>query len=133
MRVTDLPTYQSPWLVATDLQGKPRRLTIIEWTIKEVNQRDAGRVEKVALSFAGAKKKLLLNATQAKVLDAAFGELERWIGKQIILQPARTPQGQQTIEVVILQAAPAAASTEAPGDGKNSSDNPFDDDESEQP
>lgn len=93
-----------------------------------MRQRDGDPVKKVALSFAGAKKKLLLNSTQAKVLDGAYGELEGWIGKQIILQPARTPQGQQTIEIVIIPSAtPAAAPVQPEGanDG-DATDNPFD-------
>lgn len=108
MRVTDLPTYQSPWLTVADLQGRARRLAITEWTLQEVRTREGEMVKKVALSFHGAKKRMLLNTTQAKVLDAAFGEIEQWIGKQIILQPATTAQGQQTIQVVILSPAPGA-------------------------
>ena len=104
MRVTDLPTYQSPWLTAADLQGRPRRLAITEWTFEDVRSREGAVVRKVALSFHGAKKRLLLNTTQAKALDAGFGELEQWIGKQVILQPALTPGGQQTIHVVTLPA-----------------------------
>jgi hypothetical protein len=129
MRVTDLPEYQSPWLSAPDLQGKAHRRRILEWTIEEVRQRDGGKVRKVAISFEGARKKLLLNATQAKVLDQAFGELEQWIGRWVILQPGRTSQGQATIEIVIPPAAPASP-TPAPAKGGNDGDegidNPFD-------
>ena len=125
MRVTDLPEYQSPWLSAPDLQGRANRRMIREWAIQEVRQRDGATVRKVALAFDGAKKRLLLNSTQAKVLDAAFGELESWVGKWVILQPGRTPQGQATIEIMIPPAAPA---TPAPKEGEHAAtDNPFDD------
>lgn len=107
MRVTDMPAYQSQWLTAADLQGKARRLTIAELKLETVRQRDGATVEKVAVSFAGAKKRLLLNATQAKVLDTALGDMEHWPGRMIILQPARTPQGQETIGIVVLPLAPA--------------------------
>jgi hypothetical protein len=140
MRIIDLPEYQSPWLSATDLKGRPVRVTIREWSFQEVRQRDGSKVRKVALTFAGKAKLLLLNSTQGKVLDQAFGELERWIGKTIILQPGRTPQGQQTIEIVAMPStaspasAPGAPAAAASDGGKvehdtQTEDNPFLDNE----
>lgn len=107
-RVLDLPEYQSPWLTCADLAGRPRRLTIADWTVENVRQRDGTEVRKVAVAFAGARKRLLLNHTQARVIDSALGDLENWPGKLIILQPARTAGGQQTIEITV----PPQTSTE---------------------
>lgn len=104
MRATDLETYQSPWLTVADLQGRPRRLKISQWTFEDVKNRDGEMVRKVAVAFEGARKRLLLNTTQARALDAGLGELERWPGRQVILQPGRTQQGQATIEVVVIAA-----------------------------
>jgi hypothetical protein len=136
VRITDLPEYQSPWLSAADLKGRPARVTIREWTFQQVRQRDGSQSRKVALTFAGKEKKLLLNSTQGKALDQAFGELENWIAKTIILQPGKTPQGQQTIEIVTLPstaasaAAPAMPATAASDGGRGGNDetqedNPF--------
>lgn len=129
MRVTELDAYQSPWLAVTDLQGKARRLVIARWAIEDIRERSGETVKKVAIAFQGARKRLLLNATQAKVLDAAFGELENWPGKTVILQPGRTPQGKATIEILILPAAPAPGAPAGKSEGANNgdaTDNPFD-------
>jgi len=120
MRATDLDAYQSPWLSVADLQGRARRLTISQWSFENVKSREGETVRKVAVAFEGARKRLLLNTTQAKALDAGLGELERWPGRQVILQPGRTPQGQATIEVVVIQAEhrpPTAPEGESGGDG----------------
>lgn len=144
MRITDLDAYKSQWLTAADLGGKPRRLTISEWGLQKVRDRDGSERQKVRLAFSGAKKQMLLNSTQGKVLDGAFGEIERWVGKTIILQPARASSGAQTIDVVIpAQPAPqqtaserqappaateAAGATETPKSEGGAPASPFDDD-----
>lgn len=113
MRITDLDAYKSPWLSAADLGGRPRRLTISEWGLQKVRNRDNSEQQKVRLAFSGAKKQMLLNTTQGKVLDGALGEIEKWVGKTIILQPARAANGAETIEIVIpAQPAPQQAANE---------------------
>jgi len=111
MKLSDLDFYSSPWLSVSDLGGRPARVTISEWKIEEVRQRDASKVRKVALSFAGKRKRLILNMTQGKAAEAAWGEaLEGWIGKQCILQPGRAENGKDTILLVplVAQSAPDA-------------------------
>ena len=61
MRITDLDAYKSPWLSASDLGGRPRRLTISEWGLQKVRNRDNSEQQKVRLAFSGAKKQMLLN------------------------------------------------------------------------
>lgn len=143
MRIGDLPAYQSPWLSAADLGGRPRRVTISEWGLQKVKNRDGSEQQKVRLTFSGAKKQMLLNTTQGKVLDKAFGEIEKWVGKTIILQPGRAVNGGDTIDVVIpAQPAPqqaasqrqapaatteAAGATEAPKSEGGPHESPLDD------
>ena len=127
MRVTELEAYQSPWLTVSDLKGKAQRVRIAGWKIEEVRQRDGDKVRKVALSFQGAKKRMLLNATQAKVIDQAFGEIDHWVGRWMVLQPSRTPQGQETIEIVIPPAASTPTQMAKGGVDGDKSANPFDD------
>ncbi len=112
MRPSQLPEYQSAWLSAADLGGRPRRVSISEWKIEEVRQRDGSKVKKIAVSFSGARKRLLCNKTQGMALESYFGECEAWIGQTVILQPARTYNGQDTIEIVVPPAAQSA--TQAP-------------------
>ena len=122
-KLSDLDFYTSKWLTVADLGGKPRRVTICEWTVKEVQQRDGTKARKVALSFNGKYKQLLCNVTQAKAAAAAWGEqLERWVGKQCILQPG-VISGKETILLVVPPPAtheppaaqPGALHPEAPG------------------
>ncbi len=123
-KLSDLDFYTSPWLTVADLGGKPRRVTICEWTVKEVQQRDGTKARKVALSFNGKYKRLLCNVTQAKAAAAAWGgQLEGWVGKQCILQPG-VISGKETILLVVPPLAthappaaqPGARQPEAPGE-----------------
>ena len=108
-KLSDLDFYQSPWLTVADLGGKPRRVTICEWTLKEVQQRDGTKARKVALSFSGKHKRLLCNVTQGKAAADAWGDdLERWVGKQCILQPG-VISGKETILLVVPPAAQPGA------------------------
>ena len=76
MRVSELDFYASPWLHVNDLKGRPTRVTITRWAIEEVRERDGGKVKKVALSFQGKKKRLLLNKSQGQAGEDAWGELD---------------------------------------------------------
>lgn len=111
MKLSDLDFYSSPWLSVGDLNGRPVRVTISEWKVEEVRQRDGSKVRKVALSFTGKRKRLILNMTQGRAGEAVWGEaLEGWIGKQCILQPGRADNGKETILLVplVAQSAPDA-------------------------
>ena len=104
MKASDI--YASPFLKATDVT-KAVKLTISELEIStftdEKTQQDSKRV---VLSFAGAKKKLILNKTGANNLVAAYGdELGDWVGKEVILSPGKASNGQA---MVMVQGAPAA-------------------------
>lgn len=111
MRASEL--YGSPFLKATDLQ-KPIKLTIAELDIGEFTDQKTQQAQKrVILAFAGAKKRLVLNKTQANALIAAYGdELGGWPGRQVILAPGAAPNGQPT---VMLSAVPEERTEGEPG------------------
>lgn len=101
MKLAEVDFYQSPWLSPTDLQGRAPRLTIEAATLEEVRNAKGGHDKKIALAFKGARKKLLLNKTNAKALAAAYGnDTDLWIGKGVVLQVARASNGKDTIELV---------------------------------
>lgn len=102
MKASDL--YGSPFLKGTDLQ-KPIKLTVSDLEIGEFTDQKTGAEQKrVIMGFAGAKKRLVLNKTQANALIAAYGdEMGAWPGKQVILAPGTAPNGQPT---VLLSAVP---------------------------
>lgn len=102
MIVSEVDFYQSPWLAPADLQGRAPRLTIEAATLEEVRNQKGGQDKKIAVAFKGARKKLLLNKTNARALAAAYGNnTEGWIGKGVVLQLARASNGKDTIELVI--------------------------------
>ena len=126
-RLSELDFYQSPWLHVNDLKGKPIRVTITRWALEEVNERDRGKVKKVALSFKSAKKRLLLNVSQGRAAEDAWGDLDNWIGKQCILQPGTASNSKPTINLVPLieQSAPdAPREQQAPAEGEPGAEQP---------
>lgn len=143
-RISQLDAYQSPWLKASDLQGRAHRLKVKSATVEEVRQQDGAKELMIVVAFDGAKKRLIANKTQALALaDAAkTEEFNRWAGLTVILEPA-VYRGKDTINIRQLPpaqsngAAPAAAQSPAPAtvtqgnppplSGDN--DNPFDDDQ----
>ena len=114
-KLSDLDFYQSPWLSLTDLSGRAARVTISEVSVEEVRQRDSTKARKAILSFAGKKKRLIANHTQAHAAAEAWGDvLERWVGKQCILQSGRAKNGKETILLVPVPPATAEQPPEPP-------------------
>lgn len=113
-RLSELDHYASQWLHVNDLKGKAVRVQIQRWSLEEVRERDGQKVKKVALTFKAAKKRLLLNKSQGQAGEDAWGDLENWPGKWVVLQPATAPNGKPTIALVPLPpATPEAPETPA--------------------
>lgn len=124
-RLSDLDFYQSPWLSLPDLAGRAVRVTISEVRVEEMKQRDSTKARKVVLSFNGKKKRLICNVSQARAAGEAWGDdLDRWVGKQTILQPGKAENGKDTILLIPVPPAtheppaaqPGALQPEAPGE-----------------
>lgn len=77
------------WLASEDLMDKGDVKVTIEGVYKHVDAMfDNGRKETVfSLKFVGAKKELVLNATNRKTLVKKFGtpDVTKWAGKEIAL------------------------------------------------
>ena len=102
MKASDI--YASPFVNGSDIV-KPTKLTIHEVSVQEfTDQRDPTvKQKKVVLSFSGARKRLILNRTNAHVLMAAFGdELNGWPGNQVILNRGQAPNGQPMVVVTAM-------------------------------
>ena len=145
-KISQLDAYQSPWLKASDLQGRAHRLKVKSATVEEVRQMDGGKEMMIVVAFDGAKKRLIANKTQALALaDAAkTEEFNRWAGLTVILEPA-VSRGKDTINIRQLppaqgngagaaaaqSPAPDLSAVSAPGAPTTAaqSDNPFDDDQ----
>ena len=124
MKLSDLDFYQSPWLSLPDLAGRAVRVAISEVRVEEMKQRDGTKARKAVLSFSGKKKRLICNVSQARAAVEAWGDdLERWIGKQAILQPGKAENGKDTIMLIPVPPAapeppaaqPGALQPDAPG------------------
>lgn len=89
MNILNHDSIASEWLSGLDLAGKTVNVAIAgveEVTVPE--PRTGRQVRKVAVAFSGARKRLLLNATNAKNLAKLFGpETDAWTGKAVTLRP----------------------------------------------
>lgn len=89
MNILDHPSVASEWLSGIDLAG--RTIAVVIAGVEEVTvpePRTGKAIRKVAVAFRGARKRLLLNATNAKALAKLFGlETNDWTGKGVQLRP----------------------------------------------
>lgn len=118
-RLSDIQAYQSPWLKASDLQGRPVAVVVEKVTVEDIRQQNGLKEARVVVDFRGKAKRLICNKTQGQAFAdiASTEELARWVGLSVILAPATTRSGQATINI-----RPATQS------GAPAGDNPFDDD-----
>ena len=117
MNIMEHESVASEWLSGIDLNG--RTVTVVIETVEEVTVPEprTGRVQrKVAVSFKGAKKRLLLNATNARALAKLFGtETDAWTGKGVMLRAENINAfGQMHCVVRVAGAAPVRMVQPAP-------------------
>jgi len=90
------PLFDSAWLKAVDLGGRDARVTIEAIERCEVfNKRTNKKEFKVALTFAGKKKGLICNKTNAASIGKVLAETEstNWIGKTVTIYPTTCKLG----------------------------------------
>ena len=77
------------WLKYDDLQGKARRVTLGNFTIEEMRdiKNPDQTIRKAVFELEGYPKLWVVNATSANNIEAAYGDLEDWPGKRVILKP----------------------------------------------
>lgn len=120
-KLSDLQAYQSPWLKASDLQGRPATVVVEKVAIEEIRQQNGAKEARVVVAFRGKAKRLICNKTQAMTFAdiAKTEEFARWVGLTVVLAPGATRSGQATIFI---------RPTTSPGATQSAGDNPFDDD-----
>ena len=128
-KLSELQAYTSPWLKASDLQGRAATVTIETATVEEIRQQTGQKEARIVVAFAGKSKRLICNKTQALTLaDLAKTEVfENWRGLVVTLEPATTRSGQDTINIRRATPAPAASTTRSttPAAAGQNEDNPF--------
>jgi hypothetical protein len=97
MRVDEF--FDNKYLAAADLNGHEVKVTI---SAVDVAKFDNGN--KPVLMFAGKKKGMTLNKTNAGKLKAQWGsEMNDWIGKEVILFPDTTEFQGRTVDCLRLR------------------------------
>lgn len=119
MNILEHESVASEWLGGIDLGGRTVTVEIVG--VEEVTVPDprTGRaVRKIAVAFRGARKRLLLNATNAKALARLFGaETNDWTGKRVQLHPETVRAfGSEYCVVRVAGAAPMRSQTPPPAD-----------------
>jgi|SRR5690348_10319202 len=107
--------FDSKYLSAGDLMNREHRLTIERVGIAEFKE---GAERKPAIYFVGKKKGMALNKTNAKKLAAQWGgEMNDWLGKEVIVYPDTTEFNGNTVECIRLRPVLPVAQADDGGDG----------------
>jgi hypothetical protein len=112
--------FQSKYLKAADLKGKPRIVKIESARYETLKGLDGKESQKIVLYFENVPKSLPLNATNFDaVCDATgFPDTEDWPGQRIELYPTRTTMGGKAVDCIRIRrpsaSRPAAAAPPPP-------------------
>ena len=89
------------WLKAEDLGGKAVSVKIARVDLEVFHGRDGSERPALVLTFDKARRRLILNKTQANTLVRVLQSerLADWPGKSVTLAPGQAPNGKQTIMV----------------------------------
>jgi hypothetical protein len=82
MKVSEM--FPSSYLRAVDIPPRGITLVIEDLTQEEANS-DGAKVKKHALRFRDENRLLILNKSNAQILEAAFGDSDNWPGRTITL------------------------------------------------
>lgn len=107
--------FPSDYLKADDLKGANVTVTIEDVGIEEIGQGQQ-KERKLILSFAGKKKRLVCNKTNANTIGKLYGtETDAWIGKAITLSPREVEfQGDMVWAIRVSLQKPVTAGAPAP-------------------
>lgn len=115
MRMND--AFPSKFLKAADLNGVAVKVVISSVTFEDIGD-DA---EKPVMRFEGKAKGLVLNITNAKMVEAYHGEeMDNWAGKQIELYPTKTSFRGEVVDClrIRVEAPPPPAAAEEGDEGE---------------
>lgn len=107
MNVKEL--FPSRWVEPEDLGNKRVTVEITRAGLEEIFNRQTNAKEmKLALSFKGAKKQMLINKTQALKICEITGhdDTDQWVGKSITIRAGVAPNRKPTI---VVEAPPVTA------------------------
>lgn len=94
--------FPSPWISCDDLGNRKFELVISGVAMEQVHDRVTNvKVSKLVVSFEGAKKRFIVNKTQAFAIAQFAGsdDTDDWVGKKIALRAGKAHNGKATIVV----------------------------------
>lgn len=120
----------SKWLKASDLEGKPRLVTIKKFTEEKLQ---GETFPKPAVWFKEEEKALILNITNGKKIEqiCGTGDPDGWTGKRIVIYPTETELRGETVDCIRVRAPkpgtkpPVPEPEETEDHGSDSDDTPF--------
>jgi len=93
--------FPSEYVGAHDLQGEDRDVTIQDVKIEELRLVGGIKQDKPVMSFSDAKKKMVLNKTNAATIAGLLGsETDEWRGWKITLYATTTKFGRDTVDCI---------------------------------
>jgi hypothetical protein len=99
--------FPSKYLSSDDLQGREIRLVIARVESEEVGR---DRDKKPILYFTKAKKGMVLNKTNAKMIAAAYGkDTDQWEDREIIIFSMKVQFGDEIVDGIRVKIPPVAA------------------------
>lgn len=100
--------FPDKYLFAEDLSGKAITLTIGAIN-KDLLVTSKGKKNGIILTFVGAKKLLVLNKTNACLINEIFPvakSLREWVGKRITIYPTKCQLGGETVDCIRVWGSP---------------------------
>jgi len=96
--------FPTDYVTAADLNGQDKTVTIASLSQEELTMQGGIKETAWIVTFAEAKKKLVLNKTNAKTIAKLHGdESDDWIGKQITLYPTTCKYGRDTVDCIRIR------------------------------
>ena len=93
--------FPTDYVTAADLGGVDKTVTVASVVQEKLTMQGGVTEDAWILSFNEAKKKLVLNKTNAKLIAAHHGEeSDDWIGKQITLYATQCKFGRDTVDCI---------------------------------
>ena len=125
--VSDL--FPSPWLKAEDLAGRAVVVKIVAAQVETLRQFDGTQAPKLVLTFENAKKRLIVNKTQAKRLAEVTKTeaFDAWAGHRVTLKPAVAQNGKPTVGIDPAPAGNGNGKPQEAAQGQTQADKDFDD------
>jgi len=96
--------FPSMWLTSEDLGGREATVTIAGIEMQSLKREGGGPESKPVMSFAGKKKRLVLNKTNARAIAAIHGSnADKWRGQQITIYPSTCEAFGETVTCIRIR------------------------------